>query len=531
MNAVIYARYSSHNQTEQSIEGQLRDCYEYAKRHELTIVGEYIDRAISGTTDDREEFQRMIHDASKKQFQRILVWKLDRFARNRYDSAMYKHKLKQYGVKVISVMENVGEGDESILLEALLEASAEYYSLDLKKKIRRGMRESILKGQYVGGVIPYGYFVDPSTRKLCIVEQEAEHLRHIFAEYARGVSAAKIVDDLTRRGIRSKRGVPFSVHAIARMLKNKKYIGIYTHDRQEVEGGCPAIIDEDTFNRVQDMLAIKKRTGGGQARAKADYLLSGKVYCGTCGAPMIGDSGKGKNGTVYYYYSCAQKKKSHSCPKHAERKGFLEWYVTEQTVEYVLDPDRVEYIAGAIIAQYEKEFDRSGIRSLETRIGQIEGDIQSAIDMCIKATSEAVQSRFLARAEELSKQKEDMVADLSRLRIAAEIRYTKEEIAAWLRSFCRGELMDEEFRERILDTFVHSVILYDDRLIIYYNINGGEQASYIGPEDEAIILCEDNEKGTRISDASVDGGALIQANEIYYIIGKHFFGLSVPIKR
>lgn len=155
MNAVIYARYSSHNQTEQSIEGQLRDCYEYAKRNDLAIIGEYIDRAISGKTDERPDFQRMIKDASKRQFERILVWKLDRFARNRYDSATYKHKLKQYGVKVISAMENVGEGDGSVLLEALLEASAEYYSLDLKKKIARGMRESALRGKFVGGTLPW----------------------------------------------------------------------------------------------------------------------------------------------------------------------------------------------------------------------------------------------------------------------------------------------------------------------------------------------------------------------------------------
>ena len=134
MNAVIYARYSSHSQTEQSIEGQLRDCYEYARRYDINVVGEYIDRATSGMTDERPDFQRMIADAAKKQFERVIVWKLDRFARNRYDSALYKHRLKQYGIRVISAMENVGEGDESILLEALLEASAEYYSLDLKRK-------------------------------------------------------------------------------------------------------------------------------------------------------------------------------------------------------------------------------------------------------------------------------------------------------------------------------------------------------------------------------------------------------------
>ena len=223
MNAVIYARYSSHNQTEQSIEGQLRDCYAYAERNGLTVIGEYIDRAISGTTDNRELFQRMIADAAKKQFQRILVWKLDRCARNRYDSAMYKHKLKQYGVKVISVMENVGEGDESILLEALLEASAEYYSLDLKKKIKRGIRESIIKGQYVGGPVPYGYIVQ--DKKLCIHTEEAEHLRWMFAQYAKGTSAADIVAELNQKGIRSNKGVPFNVNTLSGLFKNRKYSG------------------------------------------------------------------------------------------------------------------------------------------------------------------------------------------------------------------------------------------------------------------------------------------------------------------
>lgn len=156
-NAVIYARYSSHSQTEQSIEGQLRVCHEYARREGFTIVGEYIDRAISGRTDDRPDFQRMISDSRKRAFQYVIVYKLDRFARNRYDSAVYKHKLKQNGVKVVSAMENIGDNPESIILEAVLEASAEYYSLELAQKIKRGMRESALKGQFCGGGIPFGY--------------------------------------------------------------------------------------------------------------------------------------------------------------------------------------------------------------------------------------------------------------------------------------------------------------------------------------------------------------------------------------
>lgn len=204
MNAVIYARFSSHSQREQSIEGQLRDCYEYAKRYDINIVGEYIDRAISGMTDDRPDFQRMIADASKKQFERIIVWKLDRFARNRYDSAMYKHKLKQYGIRVISAMENVGDGDESVLLEALLEASAEYYSLDLKKKILRGQRESIAKGRYCGGPIPYGY--KAMDGKLIHDEKTAPFIRYVFEQYGAGVPMKEIIDELKSRGVRSSRG-------------------------------------------------------------------------------------------------------------------------------------------------------------------------------------------------------------------------------------------------------------------------------------------------------------------------------------
>ena len=176
--AVIYARFSSHRQTEQSIEGQLHVCYEYAQRKGIRIVGEYIDRALTGRSDDRPDFQRMISDARKKAFDYVLVYKLDRFARNRYDSAIYKHKLKQYGVKVLSAMENIGDNPESIILEAVLEASAEYYSVDLSQKIKRGRRESASKGKYVGGSLPYGYYSE--NGRILVNEKEAPLNQEMF---------------------------------------------------------------------------------------------------------------------------------------------------------------------------------------------------------------------------------------------------------------------------------------------------------------------------------------------------------------
>ncbi len=142
MNGVIYARYSSDNQREESIEGQLRECKEYAERNGITILGTYIDRALSAKTDNRPEFQHMIKDSAKGLFDIALVWKLDRFARNRYDSARYKNILKKNGVKVISARENISEGSEGIILEAMLEGYAEYYSALFQKNYLKEYRSN-----------------------------------------------------------------------------------------------------------------------------------------------------------------------------------------------------------------------------------------------------------------------------------------------------------------------------------------------------------------------------------------------------
>lgn len=244
-NAVIYARYSSHRQDEQSIEGQLHVCHDYARRHGYTVVGEYIDRAISGRSDDRPQFQKMIDDSRKKAFQFVIVYKLDRFARNRYDSAVYKHKLKQNGVKLLSAMEQIGDNPESIILEAVLEASAEYYSLELAQKVRRGRIESAGKGKFVGGSIPLGYRSENGY--LVLDEQRAPYVRQMFELYADGVPKREIIDDLNRRGFRNRNGKPLDHNAIHRVLRSEKYVGVLEQSGVRVEGGCPAIIDRATI--------------------------------------------------------------------------------------------------------------------------------------------------------------------------------------------------------------------------------------------------------------------------------------------
>lgn len=179
MKAVIYARYSSDNQREASIEGQLRECMEFATYNDIQVIDNYIDRAMSAKTDNRPEFQRMIKDSYKHAFDCIIVWKLDRFARNRYDSAHYKTILKKNGVKVISAKETIAEGSEGILLESVLEGMAEFYSAELAEKVSRGLKENALKGLYNGGSVPFGYVIN-AERKLAIDPLTAPIVADIF---------------------------------------------------------------------------------------------------------------------------------------------------------------------------------------------------------------------------------------------------------------------------------------------------------------------------------------------------------------
>lgn len=473
-NAVIYARYSSHGQTEQSIEGQLRVCNEYAEREGYTIVGQYIDRALTGRNDDRPDFQRMISDAKKKAFEYVIVYKLDRFARNRYDSAIYKHKLKQYGVKLLSAMENIGDNPESIILEAVLEASAEYYSVDLSQKIKRGRRESALKGKFIGGGIPTGYKTIGGA--LVIDEATAPHIKKAFEQYAAGVPKKDIIEGLNASGLRTKQGKPLGHSALAKALSCEKYVGVLDQSGIRTENGCPALIDKATFDKVQARIEENKHRGG-KFKANVEYLLSGKLFCGHCGSSMQGVAGTGKGGNRWYYYSCFKRRKR-ECDKKHEKKDFIEWYVVEQTVQYVLTPPRIQAIAAAVVAQYDSEFNNDKVAELEKRIAWLDREIRKIVDGVLDIPKSGRQPLY-DKIEAYGAEKEDLEIDLAKLRIANEIRFTEADIIAWLKQFCKGDLFDMDFRKRIIDVFINSVYLFDDKVIIYYNVRGGKQVSYI----------------------------------------------------
>ena len=289
MNAVIYARYSSAAQTEQSIEGQLRVCYEFAERNGYKILNEYIDRAITGTNDRRPAFLQMIEDASKRNFEYILVYKLDRFSRNKYDSVFYKHKLKEFGVKVISATEAISDSPEGRLVEGILEMMAEMYSQDLSQKVKRGIHESLLKNNFIGGTAPYGYKI--VDKKLVIDEETAPVMKYYFEQYATGKPKVQIIKELNSMGYRNAHGKPFTKSSLQNCLSNTKYIGIYNVNGMELDNYCPALISKDIFNKVQEMLKKHKHSPA-TTKAKEEYLLTGKLFCGICGSGMVGVSTK-----------------------------------------------------------------------------------------------------------------------------------------------------------------------------------------------------------------------------------------------
>ena len=288
--AVIYARYSCDKQTEQSIEGQLRVCQDYAKSHDILILDTYIDQAISGTTDNRSNFQRMIKDSARKEWNYVLVYKLDRFSRDKYATAIHKKTLRDNGVKVLSAMENIPDTPEGIILESLLEGMNQYYSAELSQKVKRGMRETRLKGYFQGGNVLYGYKLD--GRKLVIDEIHSEVVKRIFEEFSKGICVREIIARLTTQGI-YRNGKPLAMNTVYNILRCERYTGIYRKGEEIIDNMYPAIIDREMFDSVQ---AILKTYQHGKNSIEVTYLLRNKLKCGYCGQSIIGECGTAKNG-------------------------------------------------------------------------------------------------------------------------------------------------------------------------------------------------------------------------------------------
>ena len=470
MNTVIYARYSAGpRQTDQSIEGQLRVCTDFCKQRGLTVIDTYCDRHISGRTDERPEFQRLIADAKRKKFEAVVVYKTDRFARNKYDSAVYKRELKRNGIQIFYAAEAIPDGPEGIILESLMEGLAEYYSAELAQKIKRGMHESALKCQSTGSGRPLGYRVDEQKR-FQIDPESAQTVQTIFEQYIKGESNAVICELLNSRGLRTAQGKPFNKNSINRIIKNRKYIGEYRYHDIVVEGGMPAIIPKDTFNLAQAEME-RRRTRKAPKSPKAEYLLAGRLFCGHCKGPMQGVSGTGKSGNKWYYYYCGNTRgKNKTCDKKQVSRDRLERAVVDFTVRYILQEEVLEELARKVHAAQERQNDTaSEIAFYEKKLA----DNKKSIANVLRAIESGAATQTLpARLQELENEQAVILGEISFLK-GKRLAFTEDQILFALMKHLEpypGE-SEQDYRRRIISDFVSEVYLYDDRLLIYFNIS------------------------------------------------------------
>ena len=492
MTAVIYARYSTDSQREESIEGQIRECTAYAEKNGFTVVKHYIDRAVSAKTDNRPQFQQMIKDSERGIFDVIIVWKLDRFARNRYDSARYKTQLKRNGVKLVSATEVISAGPEGIILESVLEGYAEYYSADLSEKVVRGMTENALKGIYNGGTIPFGYMID-ETRHYQPDPLLAPYVEQTFQKYADGATMTDLRDWLKAHNIKNSMGGEMSYNTIQRMLSNRRYIGELRLRDVVQPNAIPALVSEELFNKVQKKLAKNKKA---PARHKAEeiYLLTTKLYCGKCGALMFGESGVSHTGKMYTYYKCAAAKKKKTCDKKAVRKQWLEDLVVNETMKLVEDDASMNAIIVKVMELQNQESTDLPIyekQLKETEVGIT--NMLNAIQMGILTSSTK------ERLEALEDQRKELQARIAEERLAKP-KMKEEFVRFWLLRFRKLDMTQPEQRQALVDTFINAIYLYDDKVLITFNYKEGTETVAFG---EAV-------KAEKSSDMSARGAPDIE---------------------
>ena len=363
MTEIIYARYSSDNQREESIDGQIRECKEFAQKNDIRIIDTYIDRALSAKTDNRPSFQQRIKDSSNGSLIALPV------------TVMTRRILKKNGVKVISATEAISSGAESILLESMLEGYAEYYSAELAEKINRGLTENALKCKYNGGSVAFGYMID-DEQHFQINPTLAPVVLNILNDYLSGKTQKEIREELNNKGLKNANGRDFTINNISKILTNRRYIGNYINKDVVIENGIPAIVPNDGFDKVQEMIAVNKRAPS-RHKAVDDYLLTTKLYCGKCKSFMVGESGNAR-GRRYSYYKCVNTKRNKTCDKKAVKKDWIEDIVIYQVMKFIDDDSLVDLLVNKILSIQGKGSPM--LRSLTKQLVQTDTAIENILN-------------------------------------------------------------------------------------------------------------------------------------------------------
>ena len=472
--AVAYCRYSSELQRDgYSIEAQLFAIQEFCNKEGYTLVGKYIDEAMSGTSDDRESFQKMIRDSANKTFDFVIVHKLDRFARNRYDSAVYKKLLRDNNVQLVSVLERLSDDPESIILESVLEGMNEYYSKNLSRETRKGLYARARQGKACGN-IPLGLSTDKDGHFI-IQEEEVPIVQEIFRRVASGEKLGSIASDLNLRHLTGKRGKNFTYHSIEKIIRNELYIGRYIY---QWGGGEPVIVD-DVVAPIIDSTTFALANSKLQEHAnpvyrrhrEGEYVLTGFLYCGECGHHYCGHQQaykrKGKRYTYQRYRCTGSTKKSCSMP--VVDKDLLESAVFSCVERDMLNVDMMRELANSINQELKKRIRQSSSTKAKKTIESLKNKKSKLLDLYLEGNID--KNDYLRRVSELDLAITQEEGDL---RLEGGITVAKIDpeylVSAFRYYFERSHLDSTKDRLMILNYFVDRVTLYRDKMVITYKI-------------------------------------------------------------
>lgn len=490
-NCVIYARFSSYGQNEQSIEAQVRICKEMAESKGLKVINIYPDKARSGTNDSRPAFQKMISDAQSGAFQYIIVYMFDRFARNRRDSIMYKEMLKdKYGIKVLSALEPIAEDEGGEFYEMFLEWNAEKYSKRLSKRVRDGLDTSVANGTYCGGTLIYGYKIEQEPvngkpnkfiKRIVINEEEAKIVKYVFEEYNKGRTKKEIADDLNKQGLRIKDKL-FTGKSFDKWMVNRKYTGEFSFGGRLCNNMYPQIVEKEVFESVQKRLNKNKYFAGGTATAKVPYLLTGKLFCGHCGTEMVSDGGTSKMGKQHHYYACKKKKKC-LCDKKREDKDKLELYVTSCVVDFLSDKNNAEIAVTDVLNYYDKRTDENNLKSIKTKIAKANKEVEELADAFVKAKNALLQKTIETKMNEYEQYLNDLYFQEAQLELERGYKITKKDLLDFIAELIKGDKNDKDYQRKIIDNLVTQIFVSDDDTVVYFNIRGGKNIETLDFED------------------------------------------------
>lgn len=483
IRVVIYARYSSDMQREESIDAQIRYCKEeIARNPNMVLVGVYFDEAISAkdNIEKRDDFQTMIKDGMKHdKFDVVMVHKFNRFARNKFDSAVYKKKLRELGIRVISATQKIDDSPEGRMMESVIEAMDEYYSDNLGLEVKKGLRENAYLGKHIG-IAPLGYVIDEHG-KLRENKETSYLVKTIFDMYLQGFGMQAIALELNRKGYRTPRGKMFSTKAISAILKNERYTGTYKADvageHFHIENNHDALITPMAYQRALDIR--RKQNHKPRIGSKHLYSLTGKMTCALCNAKYCG-GGKSKSRVVngvkkgVVYYICPNKKFG-KCTNTSVNRDKIEKLICNHIIDHLLTDESIAKIADefeAVLQEYKDSEPTDGLDALKRELKKLRVQEEKLLDLYLDPESDLDKDGLNERVKKTKVRIAAIEKEIKAHYVTENFTMGRDDAVQYLYDLRDSFDMEDKFAVKaFMDTFVEQVVVKKQDIEILYKVD------------------------------------------------------------